>query len=243
MKRALLILSSIWLLLAPGPAARAQLSAELQAFQEAAGDHGILFRGKQATRYTFLFNGNPYWDNATFGIGDIVCEGNFYHGMTLNINAHKQQVLVRMADSPHAIALTPSQVPSFTIDGRRYVGIASGDVLPEGIYAVLGDGPVHIYKHVEKYLYYATKSVNGDLIGYYDPDYRADISRYFHIRTFYYFQDADGNFSRIRTRGALLRKFPGRKKEIRQALYGLTLDPTALGFDAYCEAVLNIVAP
>lgn len=242
MKRALFIIGSVWFLLASGLAAQAQVSAELQAFQKASGDHSILYRGKQATRYNFPFNGNPYWEHAAFGEGDLVCEGNFYHGLSLNIDAVKQQVLVAMVDSPNAIALTPSQASSFTIDGRRFIGMPPGGALPEGFYAILGDGPFQIYKHVQKSLYHSTESANGELIGYDDPDYRPDVTRFFYIRTVYYFRHADGSFSRFRGRRALLRKFPGRRREIRRAINERWPDLSVIDFDAYCEAVLELAA-
>lgn len=242
MKRLLLLIGSVWLLLASGPAARAQLSSELLRFQEATGDQSILFRGKEAPRYNFPFNGNPYWENGTFHTGDLVCEGKFYHDMTLNINAQKQLVLVQMASSPQAIALTPSQVSSFTLDGRPYVGMGPGDVLPEGFYAVLGDGPVHIYKNVEKRLNFNTESVNGDPIGYYDPNYRNDVTRYFYIKRTYYFRDADGNFSRFKNLRSLLRKFPGRRREIHRELDRMLPANTEVSFDTYCELVLTIAS-
>ncbi len=242
MKLSILLVSSVCLLLASGPAARAQLSAELLRFQEATGDRSILFRGKEAPRYNFPFNGNPYWENATFRTGDLVCEGKFYHGLSLNVNAQKQLVLVRMDSSPQAIALSPSQVPSFTIDGRRYVGVGPGDVLPEGIYAIIGDGPEQIYKHVEKRLNFNTESVNGDPIGYYDPDYRYDVTRYFYIQRTYYFRDAEGHFSRFKNLRSLLRKFPGRRREIRRTLDQMLPATPEISFDTYCELVLDIAS-
>lgn len=60
MKRLFLLLGSVLSLFAGTVTARAQASAELEAFQQAAGDRSILFRGMQATRYTFLANGHPY---------------------------------------------------------------------------------------------------------------------------------------------------------------------------------------
>ncbi len=242
MKRALFLLTSLWLLSLSGPPARAQLSDELLAFQEAVGDQSILFRGKEAPRYNFPFNGNPYWENATFKTGDLVCEGKYYHDMTLNVNAQKQLVLVQMTTSPQAIALTPSQVSSFTMDGRRFVGVGPGEELPEGIYSILGDGPVQIYKHVEKWLNFNTESVNGEPIGYYDPDYRNDVTRYFYIRSFYYFRDAEGHFSRFKNLAGLLRKFPGRKREIRRELNTMLPASSDISLDTYCELVLNIAS-
>ena len=242
MKKALSLFSSVWLLLASGLCIQAQVSPERQAFQEAAGDRSILFRGKQASRYIFLANGNPYWENSTFKRGDILCEGNEYHDLPLNIDAHRQRVLVQLSSGLLSVSLTPSQVPSFTIDGHRFLGIGPGEDLSEGIYEIFGNGPEHVYKHVFKQLTSSTNNVNGDSIGYYDPDYRSDVTRYFARHTTYYFRDAQGALSRFRSKGALIRKFPGRRKEIRRALQEARLDAPGTSFDAVCEAVLNIAS-
>ena len=242
MKRLLAILSSVCLLLAGFLPARAQSGSELERFQEAAGDRSILFRGKQASRYVFLANGNPYWESSSFGHGDLLCEGNEYHDLPLNIDAHKQRILVQLASGLLAASLTPSQVPSFTIDGHRFVGIGPGEDLPEGIYEIFGSGPEHVYKHVHKQLTTSTNNVNGETIGYYDPDYRTDVTRYFARRITYYFRDAEGTVSRFRGKSSLLRKFPGRRKEIRQALQEARLDQPGTSLDSFCEAVLNLTA-
>ena len=62
-----------------------------------------------------------------------------------------------------------------------------------------------------------------------------------YLRT-YYFRDAEGNFTRFKGKGALLRLFGDRKKEIRQELRNLRLNLPNSDFDGYCKAVLNIAA-
>lgn len=234
-----LLLGCISFLLAGTPPARAQAPDELQAFQQAAGDRSALFRGRQAVRYTFQVNGNPYWYFPDFERGDILCEGNFYRDVPINIDAREQRALVQLSSGVFAVALSPAQAPSFTMGKRRFIGAGPGEALPEGFYEVFGNGPEHVYKHVVKYLNSSVANMNGDPIGYYDPDYKSHILRYFALRATYYFQDADGNISRFKGRGALLRKFPGRRKEIRQALQAAGMDRSSIPFDSYCEAVLN----
>ena len=128
------------------------------------------------------------------------------------------------------------------MEGRRFVGIGPGEELPEGFYSILGDGPVQIYKHVEKWLNFNTESVNGEPIGYYDPNYRNDVTRYFYIQSTYYFRDADGHFSRFKKLGGLLRNFPGRRREIRRELNAMLPATSGISFDTYCELVLDIAS-
>lgn len=220
----------------------AQERTELQAFQEAAGNRSILFRGKQAARYLFPYNGHPYWRETEFQPGDICFEGNEYHDILINIDASTQLALVQLPTGLFAVSLAPALTPWFTMGDRRFVGMGPGEALPEGFYELIGSGPEQVYLQITKSLASSTNNVNGDLIGFRDENYRDDILTYFAIHQSFYFKDAAGVFSRIRTRRALLNKFPGRKREIRQALKGV-LDPfTRPSFETYCEAVMNIVA-
>ena len=220
-----------------------QAQDELDIFQQAAGDVSVLFRGKQATRYTLAYNGNPYWDRPDFHSGDIVFEGNLYRNLLLNIDAREQRVLVQKFSGIAAVSLTPEDTPSFTIGDRHFVGIGPGKALPEGFYEVFGTGEEQVYKHVEKVLSEAVADMNGSAIGYDDPNYRSDVYRYFAIRTSYFFRNAQGEFSRIRNRGALLRKFPAdSRKEIRKAVKAAKIGNSKKQFDDYCKAVLNAAA-
>ena len=85
--------------------ASAQTTTELKAFENAAGNGSVLFRGKQANPYQHAANGNPYWSSTTFVPAEIVFEGRLYDDVLMNIDAITGQVLVRKDGSPIAIAL------------------------------------------------------------------------------------------------------------------------------------------
>jgi len=224
--------------------AAAQASPEVKAFQDAAGRGSVLFRGKQATAHDRPANGNPYWSSPTFVPGEIVFEDNLYDDIQVNIDAATGEALVRKSDSPIAIALPPTTVSLIRTADATYEGIGPDDpsLLPEGFYEVLGDGTEKVYKHVVKKLQTTTQEMNGDPIGYYDPNYRRDLNNYYGIQRIYYFKDADGVFTRIRGKRALLRKFPAQRKEIRRAVSAARLDLPGVSFDAYCLEVLRITA-
>ena len=90
----------VLLLLACMPA-RGQIShrPEIREYRDTAGDRSILYRGRQAPRYNFRANGHPYWSSPEFRQGDILCEGNFYEDVTVNIDAAAQLALVRISSS------------------------------------------------------------------------------------------------------------------------------------------------
>lgn len=239
-KTILLTACSVLSLLVAGRPARAQAPTELESFQTAAGEHSVIFRGKQAARYTFPANGHPYWAQNTFSSGDITIEGNLYRNVPLNIDAVAQRALVQLTGSPVSVALAPAQVSDIVLDGRRFVGVGPDEGVPEGFYEVFGQGPEQVYKHVRKRLDSSVNNVNGSTIGYYDENYRPEVVRHFTYIASYYFRDAAGHFVPIKGRNALLRQFPDRKREIRRGLLAAGIGSS--DYDAFCKAVLNIAA-
>ena len=231
---------SVLLCLAGPDAAAQQHREETRAFQQAAGIQTAMLRGKQAARYDFPANGNPYWISAEYRAGDLVIDGNAYYGVPFNIDAVAQRLLVRVGDSQVAVALQPDRVRSIDSEGRHFVGVGVDGPLPAGFYEVIGDGAECVCKHVVKVLNSSPDNVNGDPIGYRDPNYRTDVSRYFALHRSYYFRDAEGNFRRVRNKAALLRCLGSRKREVRQALNTSGLARQEMDFDEFCRVVLEL---
>ncbi len=223
--------------------ASAQTTTELKAFENAAGNGSVLFRGKQATTYEHAANGNPYWVSTTFSPGQITYQGNFYDDIFVNIDAVADLALVRKGDNPIAVALRPETVSSIMTEGRLFVGIGDDMAgLPKGFYEVFGEGPEKVYKHVSKRLMNSSQNVNGDPIGYYDPSYNSNLNNYFGITKTYYFVDSEGHVSRFRSKGDLRKKFPERRKEIRKAISAAGLDMPGVDLDTFCKELLRIAS-
>lgn len=221
----------------------AQTTTELKAFENAAGNGSVLFRGKQANTYNHAANGNPYWSSTTFVPAEIVFEDRLYDDVLVNIDAITDQVLVRKDGSPIAIALPTGSVSAISIGSGHFELVPDGvEGIPEGLYEILGDGDQKVYKHVRKQLKTGTQNMNGDPIGYVDPGYRSDVHDYYAISRTYYFKDLEGRFSRIRNKRDLVKKFPERRSEIRKAVSASGYDLHGAGFDRYCLSVLNLVA-
>lgn len=226
-----------------GASAQAPDQQEIRSFQQLAGDKAALYSGREAMRYDFAYNGHPYWETPEFRLGDIDYEGRHYCDLPLNIDAYTQHALLRFSNDVFIVALAPGAVTAVDIDGHHFVGIGPDvEGIDEGFYDVLGAGPEQVYKRVTKLLQYGTDNVNGQVIGYEDPNYRREVTTYFAYKVSYFFRDADGNFSPIRNRAALIRKFPARKKEIRRAVHSAGLDDPAADFSAFCEMVLRVAA-
>lgn len=240
MRKITLLAGVLSAMLTCSPAAHAQAPDAVREYQRLAGPRSILYRARQADNYTFSFNGTPYWEYGDFLTGDIVCEGRTYYGIPFRIDAHKHRVLAKMDGSPFSVALLPQQVSSITADGRRFEGVGPGQVLAEGFYEVFGEGPEQVYKRVDKFQQSSVNNVNGAAIGYDDPNYRIDVYRYFSLETTYYFRDAEGRFTRIKGKNALLNHFPERKAELRKALRDARIGRRQ--FDECCRLVLKLTS-
>ncbi len=234
MNRFIIILSFLALCFS----ASAQNRAETVEFQQRAGIRTTLLRGEQAEWYGFPANGNPYWSSAEFFLGNIEVQGHVYYDVPLNIDAVTQRALVFVPGSQVAVALPPSRVSRIDADNLHFVGITGEGPLAEGFYQVLGDGDLKVYRAVHKHLTTTTDVANGELIGYYDSNYRYDVQRYFEIRSDYWFRSADGQFKRIRNKNALFRCFGDRRRELRKAAEAQKIDK--LSFDKYCMVVLKL---
>lgn len=240
-KNHIALLAGALLLMAWGTDLAAQSRREeTLSFQQAAGVQTVLLRGKQAARYDFPANGNPYWSSPEYRTGDIEIEGRRYCDIPFNIDAVAQRLLVRVGDSQVAVSVPPSRVSAIDLGERHFRGVGPDGPLPEGFYEVIGNGPEQVYKNVSKVLNSSPDNVNGDAIGYRDPNYRTDVSRYFALRRNYYFRDAGGQFRRIKGKSALLRCLGPRKKEVRQALSAGGMERSGVDFDLYCRMALDL---
>ena len=218
--------------------AAAQPHTEIAEFQHLAGAGSTLLRGEQAEWYGFPANGNPYWTSPDYVQGSIEVQGRTYYDVSVNVDAVAQRALVRVPGSYMSVSLAPARVGFIQTAGRRFVGIGPDGPLAEGFYQVIGEGSEKVYRSVYKVLSNSTDNVNGDAIGYRDPNYRYDLTRYFKIREEYWFRNSEGEFSRVRSKGALLRKFGPRKKEIRKKV--AATGSGNLPFEQYCTVVLKV---
>ena len=132
----------VGILLLPGgrDAAAQDRREETLFFQQAAGMRTVLLRGKQAARYDYPANGNPYWISAEYLNGEVEVEDKRYYDVPFNIDAVTQRLLVRVGDSQVAVALPPGRVKTIDADGRHFVGIGTDGPLPEGFYEDIGTG-------------------------------------------------------------------------------------------------------
>ena len=166
----------------------AQSRVEYEMFADAAQENSVLFRGRQATQYPFLYNGVPYWSPDGFKEGSVDYNGKTYYGVLLNIDACVQDLLVKYRPEMPAVALDIDYVTSFVIDGTPYSNLVLHGVknAEPGYYAVLAEGANPVYFRVDKFLRKSTGGKNDTNIGYDDPDFKPNVLQFFANRARYY---------------------------------------------------------
>ena len=148
-----------------------------------------LYRGREMVEYDFPFNGHYFWYDPEFRPGTVRYNGTTYESVSMNINAHTQDLLVRETRFSKIIVLDRDLLPWFQISGIRYVNLqyAGMDEAPEGFFQILTDGRRLYYFQRNKL--FAREPGNHDGvrgIGYEDPNYRENLTAYFHQRDTYY---------------------------------------------------------
>ena len=138
-------------------------SQEKYDYKSVAGNEIPVFRGELAEKYNYRFDGTVYAWSDEFETGDLEFNGKWYYGLTMNLNAHRNELQVRIGNSGENMSLKRSLVGDFTI-GKRNCTALFGERkikgLPEGYYQVLYRGKdmllKQIYKNVTERVDFAT---------------------------------------------------------------------------------------
>lgn len=162
MKRLLFHFTVLLLLFSLFPA-NGQGYVEQKSFMTDSRENSVLFRGRQATYYNILHKGTYYWYSPEFQQGSVILDGRRYDDVLVNIDAYKQQALVRSASNRNAIMLRRDHVDAVIMLGNVFVNLRKkGYDLPEGFYEMLYDGEFAIYGRVDKL--YSSKQSSGDRV-------------------------------------------------------------------------------
>lgn len=225
--------------------ASAQDYVERSAYQEEAGELAMLYRGRQGIKYQFSYNGTYYWDGTEFGTGDVFYHGKLYRGVRMNVDAVQQQLLVAYTHTITPVALPTEEVLWFTIDGRRFDNLVKQghEEMRAGFYEVIGEADgCRLYKANFKTVTNSVENVNGNTIGYDDPNYRSNVYTYFAYKPQMYFMDAQGRIIRLRSRRSIFKQFPGRARDLRRQAHAELADTFRPTLEKYCATVMKIAA-
>lgn len=234
--------TGLLLLLALPLSLAAQEYPESGIFRDSAQELSVLYRGRLATKYNVLANGNPYWISSAFLPGTIKYEGRLYSDVELNIDVLTHEPLVKIKGSSITVALNQSNVEWFTAGDTRFVNLRlrGREDMEEGFYEVLHEGSFSMYKRVDKRLNFSVNPVNGGGIGYEDPNYNSNYHSYFEYIPRFYFCNEEGEMQKIRGKGAVIRQFPKKaRKSLRRYASDKGLDGINVSYDDYCRALLD----
>ncbi len=210
------------LLFLPGPAMLRAQSADEAFFRQEAAGASILYRGHQAYAYNIHYNGTYWWSDSEFKTGDARYNGKLYRDLLLNIDAARQELLVRNAVGQGGKVLSREFVDWFSLDGRRFVNLASrfGQDAPSGYWEVLSDGKTKFLRRVTKTL---LKDYNGEkrqMIGPGEP-YDSRIHETFVRDVAYCVITEAGELIPVRSKSQIRNLFPAQRKEIRRHIVAL----------------------
>ncbi len=173
-----------------------QVSYDFTVFNDEASYAAPLYRGREATRYSFYHEGHCYWEEEDFREGTLDFNGKTYYNVLLNIDAAEGDLLVLQKGSVVPIILNFDLVESFSIGGREFRKVTGQVKAVDGYYELL-KGDAVVLRRVEKTLSNARRTVKvsgkADMEKYV-PVFRADET--------FYLVGEDGMLSRIGRRAA-----------------------------------------
>lgn len=118
-------------------------SQEKYDYLQEAGLNAAIFRGPEVVKYQFRYQGTPYAYTETFYAGSIVYNGVKYEGVELNLNAHRDELHLRIPSSGIVLELDKTITGNFTIGRHIFVNLMGDDAvagLQQGYYQVLYRG-------------------------------------------------------------------------------------------------------
>jgi len=229
----------IALLLLP-VAAFAQDDASLY-MREAAGS-ALLYRGHIAHSYPMAYNGTYFWTGPQFEQGEVLYNGTYYQGIPLNVDASRQDLLVKTASGGADKVLDRELVSWFKMGGHRFLNLqqAYGPEAPSGYWEVLYDGRARVVRQVVRML---RRDLNGELqpeIGYDEGTYRPDVHQTFTRTIKYCYISEDGRIVPIRRRSQLLQFYKEQKRDINRHI-GRKEASGKLDFERFCIETVKFV--
>ncbi|MDO4736206.1 MAG: hypothetical protein Q4B21_04220, partial [Bacteroidia bacterium] len=107
----------------------ASYAQEKYDFVKQAGIGATLFRGVEFERYPFRYKDSPYAYSEDFNVGEIIFNDVKYSGVFLNLNAHKDELHLKITTSGKILELDKGLVERFTIGERKYVALIGANAV------------------------------------------------------------------------------------------------------------------
>ena len=186
-----------------------------------------VFRGELAQRYNYPLEGTVYAYSDEFQEGTLEFNGKHYSGLMINLNAHRNELQVRIGTTGESIAVKRSLVGDFTIGKRNFTALYGErgiKGLAEGYYQVL-------YREKDMLLKEIYKSTNDR------TDYVNNITvKVFTTRTRYWLVK-DGNVTGIRDGNDLAGIYREHKDEVKRYQKGHKGEEKDVSLQAIMELI------
>ncbi|HPJ55007.1 MAG TPA: hypothetical protein PK401_02810 [Bacteroidales bacterium] len=176
-------------------------------YQEQSGVFSPLFNGKIPPEYRMLHDGTYFLESEDYYTGTVVYNGKRYVDIQLNLNAHLDELYVKIPQYNSNTILLKAHVASFTLDNMDFLHIVR-DLFPmtpeTGYYRVLFSGEkIMVLKKTKKLMNSAT------------PDVEMTVTHVFNESTSYYIV-RDGIFHPVKRKGSVLRVLRDKRKELNR---------------------------
>lgn len=186
-----------------------------------------VFRGELAQRYNYPLEGTVYAYSDEFQPGTIHFNGKQYSGLMMNLNAHRNELQVRIGTTGESIAVKRSLVGDFTIGKRNFTALYGErgiKGLAEGYYQVLYRGKDMLLKEIYKSTNDRTDYVNNITV------------KVFTTRTRYWLVK-DGKVIGIRDGNDLAGIYREHKDEVKRYLKGHKGEEKDVSLQAIMELI------
>ena len=207
--------------------------------REAGGD-ALLYRGHKAYSYPMTFNGTYFWEGPAFRQGEALYNGKKYAGLMLNVDAARQDLIVKTPSGAADKVLARGLGERFTLDGILFLNLEKvyGPDSPSGFWEVLHDGKAKVVRQVRRIL---RQDLDGTLrmqMGYDISTYRNNVHNTFIIETAVCYIDEAGRIYPVRRRSQLMKLYKDHKREINRYIGSLEAN-SRLELADFCKAVVD----
>jgi hypothetical protein len=176
-------------------------------YQEQSGVFSPLYNGKIPPEYRMLHDGTYFLESEDYYTGTVVYNGKQYVDIQMNLNAHLDELYVKIPQYNSNTILLKAHVTSFTLDNMEFLHIV-GDLFPRapetGYYRILFSGEdVMVLKKTKKMMNSAT------------PDVEMTVTHVFNESTSWYIV-RNGMFHPVKRKASVLRVLRDKRKELNR---------------------------
>ena len=166
-----------------------------------------LYNGTLPPQYKGTYDGTYFLESEEYFPGAVVYDGKKYEDLSLNLNAHLDELYVRIPGNHISSVLIKSYVTSFHLGDMAFLHItrsAFPRTPEEGYFRVLFSGEhIRLFKRIKKN--YISANPN-----------ETRSSHLFETRISYYMVTQDGMFHPVKTKGSLLKVLQDQKKPLKK---------------------------